>query len=470
MKPSKFNYFFQVDDQAILGYNSLTTALVRLSSEEFGQIQEFCTDPRDDFFETRALGPFQEQLQKVGLLIPDDLDEVEWIRGIRSAAKAQDRRVGLIILPTLNCNFRCTYCFSYLQRLRMSAEVQQALLRFVEEKLAEATSLSVTWFGGEPTLGVDIIEALSAKLAGLCQQYEVPQQPGSIVTNGYLLSERMARRLKQAGISSAQITLDGDREVHNQRRPLLGGHGTFDRILDNVSHICDLLDIQIRINVDRSNADAALGALDALAACSLQGKVSVYFGHVRPFTEVCADVAGVCLSDQEFSELELALTKEALSRGFTYFPYPHLQLDGVCGADKRFGYVIAPDGLLFKCWAEASLGSAWSVGSLLTGECTPQQKENLGQYLAWDPLAGGPCPECRLLPICMGGCPYLRLRQGVEAGCNTWRYKLLQTLAIRYKLGDRLQLRRNHTERDSAAGQVPGGPMPQGDRAVLSQS
>lgn len=452
MKPSKYNYFFQINGQTILAYNSLTTALVELSAEEFGYLQDFFEDPQGDFFETRELDQFKDQLIEMGIIIPDDHDELEQIRAMRLALKQQDRYLGLTIVPTLNCNFRCGYCFSYSRKARMSPEVWQALLRFTEEKVREAESLSVSWFGGEPTLCVDIIEDLSAKLFALCEKYDVPMNPGSIITNGYLLTEHVAKRLKKAGISRAQITLDGDRKTHDRRRPLQGGRGTFDRILDNVARTYNILDIQIRINIDRSNVDTALGALEALEARGLQGKVGTYFGHVKPFTEACADVAAACLSNKEFSELGLALTKEALSRGFTSFPYPRLQLDGVCGADKRLSYVVAPDGLLFKCWAEASLGAAWSVGTLFKGEPTPEQEENLRRFLEWDPMAYEQCRECRLLPICMGGCPYLGIHSPTKADCSTWRYTLLETLAIRYKLRNRVQLRGAQAESGVSSG------------------
>ena len=196
-----------------------------------------------------------------------------------------------------------------------------------------------------------------------------------------------------------------------------------------------ILDIQIRINIDHRNAGMAMGALDALASRNLQDKVGVYFGQIKPFTEACSDVTGACLSNREFSELNLELTKEAISRGFRSFPYPQLQIGGVCGADKRLNYVVSPDGFLFKCWAEASLGKDWSVGSLMQIEANPVQSEALQKFLSWDPLASEQCQQCRLLPLCMGGCPHLRIRRNKEQDCSNWRYNLLETLAIRYKLG-----------------------------------
>jgi len=51
-----------VDGQTILAYNSLTTALVTLEAEEFGQLQDFFAEPAADFFETRNLARFRDQL------------------------------------------------------------------------------------------------------------------------------------------------------------------------------------------------------------------------------------------------------------------------------------------------------------------------------------------------------------------------------------------------------------------------
>ena len=128
MKPSRYNFFFQVDDRAILGYNSLTTALAELRAEEFATLQEFCTEPQNDLFDARGLGTFREDLIKVGFLIPDDQDELEQVRTTHTALKEQKQRaIGLTIVPTLDCNFRCTYCFSYARPERMSTQVQEAL-------------------------------------------------------------------------------------------------------------------------------------------------------------------------------------------------------------------------------------------------------------------------------------------------------------------------------------------------------
>ena len=63
------------------------------------------------------------------------------------------------------------------------------------------------------------------------------------------------------------------------------------------------------------------------------------------------------------------------------------------------------------------------------------QQKNLERFLSWDPLSDPNCRKCRVLPICMGGCPYLQLNGNASASCSTWRYALLETLGLHYRLG-----------------------------------
>ena len=62
-------------------------------------------------------------------------------------------------------------------------------------------------------------------------------------------------------------------------------------------------------------------ALDELIEHGLQG-IPAYFGHVKPFTEACAGIVSDCLSAHEFGELNLALTRQAIARGFASLRYP----------------------------------------------------------------------------------------------------------------------------------------------------
>ena len=65
----------------------------------------------------------------------------------------------------------------------------------------------------------------------------------SVITNGLLLTPEVVDRLEPFGLASFKITLDGDQAAHDRMRPLRGGQGTFDRIIENirrVAHRCNI--------------------------------------------------------------------------------------------------------------------------------------------------------------------------------------------------------------------------------------
>ena len=68
----------------------------------------------------------------------------------------------------------------------------------------------------------------------------------------------MVERLNPLGLNGIKITLDGDRDAHNQSRPLRGGQGTFDKIIANVRAVADLTPIAVGGNFEMETADSAI--------------------------------------------------------------------------------------------------------------------------------------------------------------------------------------------------------------------
>lgn len=61
--------------------------------------------------------------------------------------------MSLIIAPTLDCNFRCPYCFEDLKKIYMTKGTVNAIKNFVRNKIKNGvTNLNVSWYGGEPLL------------------------------------------------------------------------------------------------------------------------------------------------------------------------------------------------------------------------------------------------------------------------------------------------------------------------------
>src|SRR6476469_4813890 len=86
----------------------------------------------------------------------------------------------------------------------------------------------------------------------------------NIITNGLLLTPDVVDRLAPLGLNGVKVTLDGDRDTHNRMRPLRGGQGTFDRIIDNIKAVAGRCNIAIGGNFDESSVDSYPGLLEFL--------------------------------------------------------------------------------------------------------------------------------------------------------------------------------------------------------------
>jgi uncharacterized protein len=380
----------------------------------------------------------RQQLQDKGFLIPVDVAEKDYLRNWHAQARMPDRHLGLTIIPTLACNFRCGYCYQEHRPETMGPEVEKAIVAFAETRLGEGGTLSITWFGGEPLLQINLIERMTAAFRRLCEQREA-RYSSHIITNGYLLDRAMAERLQVCQIKHAQVTLDGPEAIHDQRRPLANGSGTFDTIMANLSTTAALVPVNLRINVDQTNREAIPDILQQVARMGLAGAVHPYLGRTYPYTGVCMDVAGDCLADADFSLLELETTLKLIEQGFLAYRAPRA-ISTCCMAEKANTFVVTPHGRLLKCWNEASDPAA-AVGHLLH-PADDRMRRNAACWARRD-IFQLECADCRLLPICMGGCPYLYHQTG-RLHCHAWKSHPDESLAVYY------YMKRLERERDIA--------------------
>ncbi len=366
------------------------------------------------------------QLLDKGFLIPAEVDERDYLRNGHAQARTNNRNLSLTIIPTLACNFRCRYCYQEHQPETMGPEVEEAVLNMAAARLGEDGTLSVTWFGGEPLLQIDRIERLTAGFRRLCDRRKA-RYSSHIITNGYLLDGHMAERLRDCSINHAQVTLDGPQPVHDQRRPLADGRGTFDTILANIEAAASRVPIHLRINVDQTNREGISAILQQIADMGLTDRVHPYLGRTYPYTGVCMDVVSDCLADADFALLELETTMELVEQGYLAYRAPRA-ISTYCMAERANAFVVTPHGCLLKCWNEASEGSA-AVGHLFHTE-DDRMRRNAENWNRRN-IFQLECADCLLLPICMGGCPYLYHQTG-RLHCHAWKAHPDESLAVYY--------------------------------------
>ena len=73
----------------------------------------------------------------------------------------------------------------------MDAEVQDLVLKVLDDQLPQIANFDVTWFGGEPLVGKKPLLELSDQFIERCDRANVEYAAG-IITNGYLLDPEVS--------------------------------------------------------------------------------------------------------------------------------------------------------------------------------------------------------------------------------------------------------------------------------------
>lgn len=150
---------------------------------------------------------------------------------------------------TRSCNLCCLHCGATDERY--AQELSTAQIKGVIDQLA---ALGVSMFaatGGEPLLREDMADILAyASHRGI---------KTGLATNGFLIDDRLAKRLQRVGVYSILVSLDGPREVHNDIR---GHPASFDRAVEALRHLlfCQIPLVAVATTVTRQN----LGSLPKL--------------------------------------------------------------------------------------------------------------------------------------------------------------------------------------------------------------
>jgi uncharacterized protein len=383
--------------------------------------------------------PLVRQLWKSGFLIPDELDELAHMEDRYKRDRESRNNLSLTIAPTINCNFRCTYCYQEHPNKKMGQDVQDALVERVRKATANGRGLSVTWFGGEPLLALDVVEALSGRFFAITEEHRVGYSAW-MITNGSLLTRPVAERLRAIRVRKVQVTLDGPPEIHDRRRFKVGEKPTFHAIVRNLRDVCDLMEISLRINCDRANGDRVPELLDILEAEGLKGRVNPYLAHVEAYTEVCADVATTCMTGAEYSLFQ-ARTYLAMFRkgwGVGIKPTPRTS---VCIADKADGTVVDPEGRIYRCWNDMTRPR--EVVDHLKLIPTIGMAKNKAKWDDWTPFKLSECRECKMLPVCLGGCAFeaMKTPNPSHGDCTFWKHNIEEMVALNYAQIEERQFR-----------------------------
>ncbi len=410
-------------------YNSLSNTLFELDETHYRALEAF-RDHNIDFEDFD--GGFHDVMWRNNVITTSAEEKrlLLFHQYKRRAQNVDPSRLGLTICPTIGCNFRCPYCFESSQgeRKLMEPRTVDRLISFIKS-YKNVRSLSLAWFGGEPLLGFDIMCDITDRLKSLDLNFG----GAALVTNGYFLDQRKCGLFNDMRIRSVQVTIDGPEEMHDQRRFLKRGGPTYRRILNNLDTLLNSTyqgSCEIRVNVDRQNADAFQSLQDSLMERFKGKRICIYAARVHAAPDHPYDQSRV-LNMREWTNFNF---KTFQSSGFMPIAdfYPTVNLDSVCVATADHRFVVGPRGELYKCWEDVG-NEARVIGNI--HEVDPITNPTLrAQYIrGTDAYADPECLECPVLPICGGGCANKRLRtkQFGEKGlhfCSPYKEHLVEYL------------------------------------------
>jgi len=418
--------------------NTLTDAQLVVSSD-VAALLDRCPEigpdsPGDDVRHALDL------LQEHGFLVADRAADRAALDRFFTTVSEDKTELHITVLTTLQCNFACDYCFQgdhgdYNKFAdKMSMETAARVATWIERELdrVRPERLVVMFFGGEPLLNLPVMYEI-AERAWQAAQARGVSMGTSIITNGLLLTREVVDRMLPWGLKGVKITLDGDRDTHNRMRPLRGGQGTFDRIIDNMRAVADRVPIAIGGNFDETSVDSYPALLEFLSQQDFAAKLSkvnfkpvirnaamvaadaapqgkkllplIPVGHDnKPLGGTCMTSAGkgagtatACNSCGELDDKLGFLRQETQRRGF---PTASGVPTGPCHVHMKHAHTIGPDGSLYACPGFTGEKSQ-STGHIddRRESWRESARERFERLHPWDE-----CGDCAFIPVCAGGC------------------------------------------------------------------
>lgn len=328
----------------------------------------------------------------------------------------------LFVVPTNNCQCRCPYCYEdgIDRSAWMGPNACADVLAWADQYLAEHPQLKeliVVFHGGEPLLNKKAIRRLLPWFADLCDRRGI-KLTVNLVSNGVLLDREILRDLSQYNLQRVQLTLDGPKAIHDQRRTLADGSGTFDTIWGNMRTAISegfVERIHLRINIDVQNLEEVRPLLVAIKEDEiLGGKVKVSLGIVSPTSGCNGQVTNAqkYIRENELTGAELArqyLSLIKIAKSLGYETYDEMMIGPWCAARHQHAWMIGPQGDVYKCACDLGRDE-WRVGTIY-GEVDATPILELAEKRLNECLESG----CALVPICGGGCLFdLRAEPGSQ--------------------------------------------------------
>lgn len=348
---------------------------------------------------------------EAGMVLNKDIDEIKTIKNRIKTECDKQSSYHLHINPTLDCNFRCWYCY---EKHEKGSKMDQAIIDSIELHIFKVLennnfhSFQLSFFGGEPLLYFfDTVSKVISSAHRICINKGIPMKV-HFTTNGYLLNDEIIKFLSNYDVSF-QITLDGSKEFHDKVRKN-GILGSYDKIFENITKLSDIFNkVIVRINYTRVNIASIEQIMEDL--CKSGANKTNIFVDLQQVWQDHDSALGENTSER-ISELMSKFRKNEINCSS---PLPADSLINPCYADRNNHILINYNGEVYFCTARDFVPQN-SVG-FLNKDGEIHWKNPLFKDRSYLKFSNKFCYDCKIAGICGGGCVQKGMENTNSFGC-----------------------------------------------------
>ena len=346
-----------------------------------------------------------DALVENGFIVSNEVDEIKKVAELIKEIDDNDELFSLMILPTMNCNFKCWYCYeSHIKGSKMSLSAVNDIISLIDNKVDTMNNLKyfhLSFFGGEPLLYYkDVVLPIIQHAHQFLKENNISLYM-HFTTNGFLINDDMLADLVQFEVNSFQITFDGNRENHNKVRFVNKERGSYDEIVSNIKKLVrNKIKVTLRINYTFANLFELTDILCDFEDLIMEDRSLITLDMQKVWQE--NNTLGLFEKAKEiknkFSDFGFALPKSSSLN----------TLRNSCYADKKYQAAINYNGDVFKCNARDFSKS--NREGILNSEGEIEWNEKFNDRMNIK-LKNKPCLKCSILPICGGACSQYALER-----------------------------------------------------------
>jgi uncharacterized protein len=389
MKESNYN-IYAITAKGVVCFNTVFQTFALMPQKLYHAIQD------------RTFSNIGEQhlhtLTENHILIDDDFNEEDILTGNYNVTVSEQHEMyELTLLPSLDCNLRCWYCFeTHVKDSRLDALTQESIFQHMKQvcQNEHIKQIHIQMFGGEPLLYFK--EELYPLLSRIKQYVEDSGKNVNFffVTNGVCITEEMIPLFVDLK-ATFQISIDGYRKKHNMVKKIPGsGEDVYKRIMKTIHSLTTAYEtyINLRINYDNQTLNHIEEVVKDIIDIDPR-RLGIHLERVWQT---------ISKSDNTGYDMNRILGF-IMANGFTV-SYLNLHRKHVsCKASNHNSAIISYNGDVYKCTGR-DFTEAQKEGNLLPDGTIAWDRNKLEKRLSIRTYDNEHCLSCKLLPMCYGPC------------------------------------------------------------------